>query len=192
MNKTDYIYKATLKKAYGLTDSWIERLGEPDKIVPNPYYSSRKSYLYLRARVEMFIDEHQDEYKKLLAGRAERSARARTVMSRRVDDLLDWAEGVELIISRLPEKMETLKLRTETSFTGFYLSERGDADFTMSPNAIIAYVRHELTNYEELLREIGNKPGCRQAYIIIRDRVDNAIEKRLLMQYNNDWLQEAV
>ena len=45
-----YCYKITLKRQYGLTDSWIKRLGEPDKQVANPHYSSGPpASLYLRS-----------------------------------------------------------------------------------------------------------------------------------------------
>jgi hypothetical protein len=187
--KTDYIYKTTIKETYGLTDSWIKRMGEPDKTVPNPYYSSRKSYLYLRVRVEAFIDEHQDEYKKLLEGRAKRSARAKAIANQRESKLLHWARTVRINIGRLPKQLDTLTRRVEASFRDFRLFERDDVDarFTISANAVIAYVRHERTNYESLLGEISSKPGCNQAYIIIRDRVDDAIEKRLASQYGSKW-----
>ena len=57
MNEKKYCYRTTLKIVYGLTESWIKRLGEPDKVVPNPHRRSTNSYLYLRERVEMFIEE---------------------------------------------------------------------------------------------------------------------------------------
>jgi hypothetical protein len=50
--KAKYVYKATLKKTYRLTNDMINKLGPPDKLVTNPHYNSGpKSALYLLERV---------------------------------------------------------------------------------------------------------------------------------------------
>lgn len=67
---SDYITKATIKADYGLTDSLIKKLGEPDKVVPNPHYrSSAPMQLYLRERVEQFVEDNAETIKKILARR---------------------------------------------------------------------------------------------------------------------------
>ena len=56
------VYKATLKKEFGLTDKLIRELGEPDKFVKNPHYKSGPcAALYHVERVEHFIAKRGDE-----------------------------------------------------------------------------------------------------------------------------------
>lgn len=188
-NQAKYVYKTTIKEAYGLTDSWIKRLGEPDKVAPNPHYRSKKSYLYLRRRVEAFIGAHQDEYDELLKKRAARSAKMQAIADRRVEALLSWAEKSPVQVGELPRQLAKLKRRLTDDFQNFRAYQHGDflGEFTMSPNAIVAHVRHTSTNYEDLLLQIEGKPGCHVAYLIIREHCDAAIEKRLDDKYGDCW-----
>ena len=68
---SDYITKSTVKGDYGLTDSMIKELGEPDKIKPNPHYRSAGApmQLYLRERVEKWVAENRDRIEKVLKRR---------------------------------------------------------------------------------------------------------------------------
>jgi len=192
-DRTEYVYKTTLKKTYGLTDSWIKRLGEPDKVVPNPCYRSKQSYLYLRRRVEAFIDAHQDEYDKLLEGQAARSAKMQLVADRRTQELLTWAQDSSVQVAGLPHQLDRLKQHVVNDFQTFQIFNHPnwDGEFTMSAKAIIAYVRHTLTNYEALLAEIEGKPGCHAAYQVIRARVNAIVEKELDDKYGNKWRGEV-
>ena len=192
--KSDYCYKTTLKDMYGLTDSWIKRLGEPDKIVPNPHRRSTKSYLYLRMRVEAFIDENREDYERLQEGSAKRSAIATAVAERKRQETMELVNSATLKVHYLPQDFK--KLYDDTLAAGIaFLQRRGigtyysDQEFTMSPNAITAYVRHQLTNYEQLLKTIEGKVGKVDAYFLIRDRVDSLINAALENQYGGDWLK---
>lgn len=191
--RAKYAYKTTLKNVYGLTESWIKRLGEPDKLVPNPHYSSApQGKLYLRARVELFIEENQAEYDKLLAGRAARQARgekaAATRMAKyrdRVEVLEKWGRQCKIIIQELPRSLE--RLEKDVWEAGLELSR--DGFFTMSYNAILAYTRHNLTNYESLLYEFEEKAeGVPQTYVgetycRIKDRTTRLAHKKLINAY---------
>ena len=54
-----YIYKATLRSQYGLTDKYIARLGPAHKTMPNPHYAcAAPSSLYSTKRVEAYLDAH--------------------------------------------------------------------------------------------------------------------------------------
>jgi len=187
-SQTEYVYKTTLKEVYGLTDNWIKRLGEPDKVVKNPHYRSKHSYLYLRRRVEAFLDAHQEEYERFLEGRAARSAKMQMITDRRVQELLTWVQKSPVQVDKLPRKLADLKQRVVNDYMlwMFNRSNRDD-EFTMTPKAIIAYVRHVLTNYEGLLAEIEGKPGCHVAYQVIRARIDTIVEKQLDDAYGSQW-----
>jgi hypothetical protein len=60
--KAKYVYKSTLKKEFGFTDSIIKELGEPDKLVANPHYrSGPKSQLYLLEKVLDLVEKKKIE-----------------------------------------------------------------------------------------------------------------------------------
>ncbi|MBA3533180.1 MAG: DUF2293 domain-containing protein [Ardenticatenales bacterium] len=187
----DYIYKTTIKETYGLPESWIALLGEPDKVVPNPHRRSQKSKLYLRARVEALIESRRAEYEKLLERRAARSQIAQRVMAERSQALVAWAETVEIRVAPLPEKKQTLEAAARIEFENFRINERGDfwAELIMSRNALIAHVRHNYTNYHRLLSQMEGKPGIGMAYQIVRERINTAVEQRFRALYGEGWDQ---
>ncbi|MDQ7026754.1 MAG: hypothetical protein Q9P01_10995 [Anaerolineae bacterium] len=67
---SDYITKFTMKHDYNMTDSLIKKLGEPDKITRNPHYSSAAPMrLYLRERVEKWVEENPELIQKVIERR---------------------------------------------------------------------------------------------------------------------------
>jgi hypothetical protein len=71
---SDYITKSTVISDYGLTESLVKKLGEPDKLVRNPHYgSAAPMQLYLRERVEKFVEENAEAIEKVLARRKKRA-----------------------------------------------------------------------------------------------------------------------
>jgi hypothetical protein len=86
MNTNDtsqYVYKKALKLTYGLSDMWIARIGPPDLVIPNPHAIGKKAFLYHRARVEAFIDEHLDDYRRLQEQRQRRRKSAQDAAERK-------------------------------------------------------------------------------------------------------------
>lgn len=70
MSDSEYITKSTAISSYGLTESLLKKMGEPDKTAPNPHYrSAAPMKLYLRDRVEKFVEENQEAIEKILARR---------------------------------------------------------------------------------------------------------------------------
>jgi hypothetical protein len=70
---SDYITKFTIKHEYNLTDALIRKLGEPDKVVTNPHYSSAAPMqLYLRERVAKWVEEHPDLIQKVIERRTKK------------------------------------------------------------------------------------------------------------------------
>lgn len=64
--KDEYISKSVLKQKYLLSDSWIKRLGEPNRKVENPRSFSHPINLYSRQRVEKFLADNAEEYAQWL------------------------------------------------------------------------------------------------------------------------------
>jgi len=59
----NYLCKLTLRTTYLLSERWIKRIGEPDRVCDNPYYRSRAPMLlYSRQRVEKFLADNAEEY----------------------------------------------------------------------------------------------------------------------------------
>ena len=79
------IYRSTIKREYGLTDAMIEELGPPDKSVVNPHYhTAAKSQLYLRERVERWVEANRERVDAAMARREARSRRNQGTRPRRV------------------------------------------------------------------------------------------------------------
>lgn len=163
-----YMAKSTLKEVYGLTDRLIKLIGLPDKTAPNPYYNrAAPMCLYLIERVENWIENHPDEVKTAKA----RSNRGKRVSGAKRLEMLAWAENVDVAIYKLGNKK---KLERQTLAASSHLE-----DFTLTENAIIAFVRHNRTNYHDLLSDLSGRAGCAEAYAIIRRRVNYEITKKL-------------
>ena len=78
---SEYITKSTVKSDYGLTDSMLKELGEPDKIAPNPHYrSSPPMQLYLRERVENWVAENTERIEKVLKRRKPKAEKTETLL----------------------------------------------------------------------------------------------------------------
>lgn len=61
-----FLAKTTLKKTYLLSEGWIKKLGEPDKLADNPHSYTHPIKLYSRKRVEKFLANNCEEYSNWL------------------------------------------------------------------------------------------------------------------------------
>lgn len=173
----EYVYKVTLKAVYGLTDKLIRDLGEPDRTVPNPHYrSGPPASLYKVERVERWIDEHSEEVDRAREQHIARSSRALAAAAVKRAETRAWAKQVPL------EWLGDIPPRIAEEARMYYLM-RYDSLAELSTSALIAYVRHNLTNYEELLAELAGRIGCAEGYLIIRKRVDALVEGGLAKRH---------
>ena len=70
---SEYITRITMIHDYNMTDALINKLGEPDKITKNPHYSSAAPMkLYLRERVEKWVEENPELIQKVIERRKKR------------------------------------------------------------------------------------------------------------------------
>jgi hypothetical protein len=76
---------------------------------------------------------------------------------------------VSISIKPLPA-LAQLRQETEAFFRG------NGRTFRMSKKAIVAYIRHNRTNYHQLLTHM---PGATVAYLILRGRVNQKIRAKL-------------
>lgn len=186
--KSEFVYKSTLKSTYGLTDSWIKKLGAPDKTVPNPYYSSGPpASLYQIKRVEDFIDTHREAWLKLQELRVKRQKVGHAIADKKYQQTIEWAEMIPIETFRewLPKNEKKLERAILDQHTDFLIiRNRDNQPFTMTDNAKIAYLRHNHTNYEALLSELVGRVGTADAYIIIRSRCDE-LATQILSEFRN-------
>lgn len=176
-----YVYKSTLRMVYGLTDGMIQKLGEPDRLVKNPHHRSSTAYLYLIERVESWCEDHAVEVEKARLLRPARSARAKEQMTARRAALLEWATIVQIIINDWPDDIRA-------AAEAHYAARRDDYDYyDVTEGAVLAYARHNCTNYHELLSQLRGRwmPGADEAYTIIKDRVNEICSQRMKIATDN-------
>jgi len=165
-----YVYKSTLRDVYGLTAGLIARLGEPDLHVKNPHHRSTTSYLYLIERVERWIEENQAEVDKVRSARPTRSARAKTQYEQRKQEMIQWAETVTIEVEWPDDVFKDAE--------NYYADD--DEYYGISEGGLLAYARHNCTNYHALLSQLrGFVPGADEAYQIIKRRVNEVCEQRI-------------
>ena len=96
-------------------------------------------------------------------------------------------EGVELQLHALPETYDVLKRLTRLHQVERYGTDAGEP----SPNGVIATVRHEYTNYNEILDMIEGKVGKGDASEQLRWEIDDRIRLRLIEKYPGQIPDEA-
>ena len=179
-NEKEFVYKSTVRHTYGLTPSMIDELGEPDRYVDNPHYKTGPpASLYRIDRVETWIEENQERVDKARASRARRSAAQLKLWDERRkrerQEAMDWVHSVPVTTTKeLPNDL------LDATMKRFGLTE---LNFAKS-KALRATVRHERTNYNDLLHQMKQFDWRLQPelYQRLRKRVDAVVEDRLA-----DW-----
>jgi hypothetical protein len=166
-----YVYKSTLSKVYGLTASMIEDIGEPDKHRDNPHYrTGPPASLYSIQRVEAWIEANQQLVEKARASRGKRSE----AMRERLKAAKEWVRSLPIIV-RQPLPSSLLDDAQKWKGNNYV----GHAD-PLQEKALHSYVRHRLTNYEKLLRELYEQELSFELYPLLRERVDAAVKAALV------------
>jgi hypothetical protein len=166
----------------------IAELGEPDMLVKNPHWrSGPMSSLYSIARVEAWCDQNAERLTRAQEERVRRSARMTEVVRRRRDELLTWAAEVEIGVNYpLPADLHEQAWRWYAWHDYQRGIDRGEYDTDdvynghVSHGGLVAYVRHNHTNYERLLERLERQPGGVDAYLIIKRRVNESVEAALM------------
>ena len=160
-----YVTRASLREQFGLSEPWIRRLGEPDRTEAQP--GRRRGgpvrQLWRVGRVQAFLDAHRDDFARHLAGRKGRPA----TKGGGEGAARGWAERAEIVVAPLPVDLgKACRL---------YLNRMGHRDYSVSPRAIVAMLRHGYTNYDSLLDVLADQPGRWRAYPVLRARANAAV-----------------
>jgi hypothetical protein len=177
----EFVYKSTVRKVYGLTPAMIEELGEPDKYCENPHWrGGPDARLYSIERVKTWVGANKERVERARESRARRSAAARTAQERkqaerrrererllreqegRRRDALDWVNGLVVNLERrLPDTLVEDARRTHPNLT---------------EKALRAHVRHRLTNYHSLRRQLRSQEFEGELDRLLRQRTDAVMQ----------------
>ena len=168
-----------LRSEFGWTDTLIARhLGEPDAETPNPHYrSAAPMRLYLLDRVYQTTAGNptiQQQLQKQLEGRASRQKRQKELDQARQSELLRTAEKLQPRMVGLPttdpKALVQMAARARSEFLEYYQYDEYDqgrpVGLLEAKNRAVNMVRHEFTNYEQLLEEMPRSRNLRTNLLV--------------------------
>jgi hypothetical protein len=117
--------------------------------------------LYLRKRVEQWIAEHQNE---ITASQPRKQAAQKAVHTKRESAKAEIARlirGLELepIVSRARVRKEAAE---------FFLERYEDFNGEVTEKGLCSFIRHNYTNYEEILSVVKGKVGASDLYVNVK------------------------
>jgi hypothetical protein len=184
-SKPEMVYKSTLKTRFGLTDTLIKKLGEPDEFTENPHYKSGPpSQLYLVKRVERFVKRNSEAVNIAKTFREPRKKAAAQAVRTKREELIKLARTTLLVfIKALPATCGALHEFATSHAYARYRDPR-----TPGLNGVLSTIRHEFTNYERILNAFRNRVGCGDvgpgsAYWELRKRLDTEVEIAFFRAY---------
>lgn len=156
--KPEYISQSRIKNEFGLTDAQIRSLGEPDATRPNPHYRSGPPMkLYLQQRVEQWIAEHGSE---IAASLSRKQAAQRSVSTKR--------ESARTEIAKLVRRLELAPIisraRVRKEAAAFFMERYASFSGEVTEKGLCSFIRHNYTNYEEILSVVKGKVGASDLY----------------------------
>jgi hypothetical protein len=179
----------------GWTRGLIDKLlGEPDKLARNPHYASAAPMrLYLLERVAEVeqTPEYQTALAKLGPRREAPKAAAATRMAAAAVRAAAATERQQAQLAELRQRIDTAEIEItmvdpktieHAAFESYYVHggevprRQGGPEF--QPRVIQNYMRHELSNYDDLLDEFmdGSRLDDWGTYTAVRTRVEHALE----------------
>lgn len=185
-DNNDYIILATLKKR-GWTDSMIKKLAlTPDKLVRNPRYKKAASMkIFSLQKVERL--ERTELFNMLLAKSRKRKKSAAKAVETKRTNLFSYVESVPIIIKYIPEPQVTTDAIESYNYwqsrrpsivkgkNSFVPANMESDDFFI--NRIRSnYIRHKLTNYDEILKVIKGHVGVGEGYFTLKRKVMDRID----------------
>ena len=170
----------------GWSETLIRKYLTPDQEVPNPHYSSGpKVKLYRTSTVQKA--EGRKDIREALArirrSRDKRSKAAKQAAQRRKEELLRYINSIEIKVETLPE--DVLFKRAVEHYNALWASrdkwekhitlQEAQQNWSFLRRISRNYLRHTAQYHEELERLFG-KTGASEAYELLRDRIERAID----------------
>jgi len=179
-------------KVRGWSPSMMDKLlGEPDYVIP--LRQNRVMHKYRVSRVS--AAESSDVFRDLRTAAAARSSRGRAASDKRAGAVRAAVTVIaEQLVVSPPPTLDALRTRALRAQQEWYDSgERGDsvegADYSTVERWCENYLRHECSNYDELLEhvesEFRGQPGVRELYSsIVRPVVDRKVDEVMYALHN--------
>ena len=182
----EYVSIAGIKKRYGVTDKFVKMLGKPDEEVDNPHYkSSPPMKLFKRDRVEQLIEEVKKKDPAFFESMQKRRAAASKAVSTKKDYMVNLTK--EILANLVIKEYDANKIPSlaRKQFQMHEIDKFGDVvhEWNGGLRAEVAYIRHQLTNYHDILDKISGKVGSKDAYEAIKkaltDKISADYERRV-------------
>lgn len=183
--KREWYTSASLKER-GWTDTMIKKiLGEPDEYVENPYYKCA-SPMRLWHVDTVKRAERRKAFKNAIAKSDARKDAARKAVETKREKCLNYARTVKIEVPVMKEKKllgEAVEHYNEWQYykgryeriiygdnkTGYF------ADTEFLNRISVNYLRHECTEYDDVLYEMAGNVGVQEAHNILKKRINQAI-----------------
>ena len=129
--------------------------------------------------------EQTDDFRRFVTAAQKQRAARQNAVQRRKQKLLEWAWKVPLKWNkRTPRTAKSVIQKANRAWINHH-EEQGDYGARYSGGVkkhgkrrARAWLRHRCITYEDRLASISSKPGVREAYAIIRSRVEILINQR--------------
>lgn len=183
----DELFSTPELRRRGWTPAMIrDLLGDHDDTRPNPRYSSAGApmQLWLKERVE--AAEATDAFHDRVAKAQRRSESSKKAAETKREELKRLVQTIKITVIR--ESLDDLTHAAIESYNlrGIYreaLQRRGewflrateDSDPDFLDRITVNYIRHELTSYDELMHSLVGLVGRREAQMLLRGRLMDAI-----------------
>ncbi len=174
-----YITKTKAKEKYYLTDKMIGLIGEPDLLLKNPHYKkAAKMQLFLIDRIEEWVSKNLEMVEK---ARIRRKKLSKIQIERHNKIRKEMIEKAEIWEPEIYLDSPQTDLVRDAIW--YYRDRYEDFGGKLTHKALMAYIRHQYTNYHSYLDEIEldkGKTGVRLLYSILRPKVDEMVEQYLV------------
>lgn len=187
MNPSKFVDPRGLREGYGLTLAWINRLGAPERLIQRPL-GKAPIPLYARRRLEATLDQNPEAYLRMVLQQASQRASQRSaeMITRQQAELATWAKTVPLDLKQpLPLTLDQLRHATKLSLQNHLALCPTQVGY----NAVIAYLRHTATAYNQIIATLGRRLETTTAYLIIKGRVNRMLQQELTRHYPAHDLQ---
>ena len=181
----NFLSESELKKRGWTKTTIVKFLNQPDKLKTNPMYkTAAKTKLY---KIERVVEiEESSEFKEWKQKSEKRSIKAKESSHKRIDKqinkILNWINSLEIEIPKLEyEELIDLACQHYNEYKQKGNSLFIPVDCYDNPHFLYRithnFIRHKLTNYESLLRDMFGEIGKDEGYELLKERLTNSINE---------------
>lgn len=172
MDEEHYFTRTELKTKFDWTDKMVRYLPQPAK-TKRSYYASQIVPVWSKEQVDQTfqLSEVQEIYARKMKNKEKRAQAAKKAVATKTQHLVDLIQQKGVFVQKVSRKK--LIHRAKLSHEIFMVSHNFDdfEPFEVDDWKIVNTIRHDYTNYEELLELISSRVGKTTAFRIIADQV---------------------